>query len=329
MSRILRSLPRKVMVVHSKSFQSLGFKKAFEEASQLCSRFPKFFLLEGEPSISEVLSLSNQLQDFSCVAAVGGGAVQDLSALGALGCLKQGELESHLYTGKGSPKRAMREIGLVSFPTNYSSGSFVSETAVILANGYKCAVFGPGLRPDKVFIDPLVLTSMKPNLLNLSAVDTLTHFIEIYVGVEARHSLYHQALEGWWIDFQRAFSSRDSEVLFFLSAHLLGGFFPLSTGGWPIHALAHALGPICSLNHCESLAVLLPHFLKSYLEAYPDHNETLKQCGSFYKSLSLEIPSPSKKQMEAAVTMANSMNSRLFEGADGLEEYHHILEFWQ
>lgn len=323
---MLRSLPRKTLIVHSRCFLDLGWKEIFQQGAEISSRKLSFFCQRDEPEVADVLEVSRMLQEFSCVAGVGGGGVQDLCALASLGCKTSEDLESYLYHGSGSPRVAQRKMGYISFPTNYSSGSFITKSAVVRRDHYKFSAFGPGLKPDRVFIDPAVLSHLDQPGWNLSSIDILSHFVEIFTGTSMDHSLYFHSLQGWYGDLERALLQHDFERLFFLSSTLMGGFYPLQSVSWPIHALAHAVGPRLGIGHCAALSLLLPYFLDFYIEKYQAHSETLKLCKEYLAGLKLPHAPLPMSALQEAINTAQANNARLFPHSQAGEEYQRILK---
>ena len=253
--------------------------------------------------------------------------MEDLSALASIQCSTIDELRAHLYRGCGAPKLAQRKIGYISFPTNYSSSAFVTHSAVVLDDEtkYKFSAFGAGLRPDRAYVDPQILAFLDERRWKLSAVDILTHFVEIYWSMDPGNHLYFLSLKGWLEDFVRAVTLKDFEKLFFLSAHLMGGFFPLKYVNWPIHALAHSLGPREGIDHASSLSCLLPGFLDAYIAKQQAHTEVLRRCKDFFYSLSLPPIKASVSTLDLALETAINLNARLFEGANSRDSYREIL----
>lgn len=329
LTKIFKSLPRRILVVHSPFFLKFDFKAHFDECAQKASKQIDYHEQIGEPVVPHVLELSAKLDDYQCLISVGGGGVEDLSALASLQCSNIEELSTYLYLGSGSPRSAQRRIGYVSFPTNYSAGAYVTNSAVVHdeQNEYKLSAFGPGLRPDKVYIDPSILSMMNELRWKLSAVDTLTHFVEIYWSLDPQNSLYFNSLQGWLEDFENAFNMRSYDKLFFLSAYLMGGFFPLKDMRWPIHALAHSLGPIQGLDHASSLANLLPIFLDSYISKNEERADVLKCCRTFLTSLRVPLTQISRDILNMAMVKAIAMNSRLFDDVNALDEYQELLGY--
>jgi len=286
----------------------------------------EFWHASGEPNWDELVRLLDQRKDQRAIVAVGGGSVQDLAAAASLDVQAPLDLARLFYNGEHHVPRAQRKIGFFSFPTNYSSGAFCSKSALVTKDGYKLPCFGEALCPDRIWIDPRVLSSLSEPRWQLSSIDCFTHFLEAFISISRSDSLYYQSLCGWWQDFRRSLEGKDGTLLFFLSAYLFSGFYPLQRLHWPIHVLSHSLGPSMGWGHAQTLAYLLPEFLEVYLHENSDKADWIQEfIDWFWLQDQIQARQASKAILRQAVNLACSRNARIFSQGNDRERYHQIL----
>jgi alcohol dehydrogenase len=146
----------------------------------------RFAKPSGEPREQEILTLSEQLNEFDAdlVLAIGGGSVIDAAKL-AWVLYENPSLEmSNIEMSIGNAVHR-NKAKLAVIPTTYGSGSEASSAAAFNKQDSisKTIVVSHQMLPDYVFFDPNFGMDMPQGVLFASAMDALTHAIEGYVSL--------------------------------------------------------------------------------------------------------------------------------------------------
>ena len=250
---------RELLVIYSPCILKLGWLEGWTKIFQ--ERKIKFncYELNREPEWNDLVECRSKVSSKTRIWGIGGGSVMDLAKLASVDVCECNHKMNFLR-----PKKLVQKNKVWLFPTHYSSSAYVSSSATLIRDRKK--ISGVGLTVEKVFIDPKVLKSIPSEAWVYGSIDTVSHFVEILCSVKSSSSLRIMALTGWWDDYLKALGNRDYESLFYLAGFLYDGLFELHSVNWPIHHLAHELGPKLELGHGETLALILPLFLKARLQ---------------------------------------------------------------
>ena len=308
-------LGRELLLIHSPSVKNMGWLQDWLDILQTRTVNVITFMLNGEPHWHDLVECRAKLGSKTRIWGIGGGSVMDLAKLVSAEVSECDHKMQFIH-----PKKLIQKQKVWLFPTHYSSSAYISSSATLIRHQRK--ISGLGLRSEKVFIDPNVLKSIPIEAWLYGSIDTISHFVEILCSTKPSNSLRIMALHGWWRDYLSALDNNDYEGLFYLAAFLYSGLFELHAITWPIHHLAHELGPKLELGHGTTLALLLPLFLKSRIQnpSYKSVNELLKSVNNWIKLQ--PIPSLNEEQL----IIFNNLNLwgqqnwfDLNESADGYE----------
>lgn len=256
---ITTQIGQKLLIIHSPCAVRLGWLQEWLDALSVRNIKPTLYSLANEPTWNDLVKCSQLLVPNCRIWGIGGGSVMDLAKLSTVPLEECSKRMDFLR-----PKKLNQKHRLWLFPTHYSSSAYVSSSATVIREN--CKISGLGLEAEKIFIDPKVLSSITQEPWINGAIDTVSHFVEILCSTSPSTALRFMALEGWWKDFVKALKNKDFESLFSLSIYLYGGLFPLHSVAWPIHHLAHDIGPKLGFNHGKMLNLLLPLFLEARLQ---------------------------------------------------------------
>lgn len=276
---LVNQVGQNVLIIYSPFMARLGWLNDWLEVFTQKQIKPEMYLLAGEPTWEDLQNCQTKIKSNTRILGFGGGSVMDLSKVAATSIVECATKMDFI-----KPKKLTTKNRLWLFPTHYSSSSYVSSSATLIKAQQK--ISGVGLSVEKIFVDPQVLETIPHRSWIDGIVDTTSHFIEIFCSTSSSEALRFMALQGWWRDFIRALETRDFESLFSLAAYLYDGLFRLSSVSWPIHHLAHDLGPKLKMGHGHILKLLLPIFLEARLNNhfYDEHNSLLKEINLWLSS---------------------------------------------
>lgn len=220
----------------------------------------------------EVIKMARAHQtDF--VVGIGGGSVLDMAKLVA--ALAGVEKSLKEFVGNGLIKH--REIPLACVPTTSGAGSESSPNAILIdqSDHAKKGIIDPVLMPDAVYIDPVLLSTLPPNITAYTGLDALTHCIEAYANKNAHPVVDVYALEGIRLiskNLGKAIANGgdlDAREKVALGAYYGGMCLgPVNTAA--VHALSYPLGTKFKIAHGLSNALLLPYVLEFNLKEAED-----------------------------------------------------------
>ena len=231
--------------------------------------------IPGEPDVGmfEDARKAAQAAQVDAVIGVGGGSVLDVAKLVA--ALHDSDEKIRDVFGIGL--LSGRSTYLACLPTTSGTGSEVSPNAIILDEDIllKKAVISPHLVPDASYVDPLLTTTVPPNVTAATGIDALTHCIEEYANRFAHPMIDLYALEGIrLIGANLKAACEDGKNTEARAGMSLGSLYggiglgPVNTGA--VHALSYPLGGEFHISHGVSNSLFLPHVMEFNIPAAPD-----------------------------------------------------------
>lgn len=194
------------------------------------------------------------------IMAVGGGSVMDMAKFISV-MVDGGPSMEDLFNGKLPEKR---KAFLAMVPTTAGTGSEATPNSIALRPrlNLKVGVVCPAFMPDRVILDPELLTGLPPAITAATGMDALCHALECYVSSKANPVSDIFALEAMRLLFkslQKAYDNgKDIEARGdTLLAAFYGGICIASSGTNAVHALSYPLGGRYRIPHGVSNAILL------------------------------------------------------------------------
>ena len=222
----------------------------------------EFANVPSEPTEDEVNLVVSSLTDLSIdvIVAVGGGSVMDTAKLVAV-MVGAGATLEQMFAGQLPTER---KAELIMVPTTAGTGSEGTPNAIVfrpslnLKVGIVCDVF----MPDKVILDPELLTGLPAAITAATGMDALCHALECYICNKANLLSDMMAIEATRLIFKSlkrcVADGNDLEARAdLLFAAFLGGACIASSGTNGVHALSYPLGGRYRIPHGISNAILL------------------------------------------------------------------------
>jgi len=215
-----------------------------------------------EPTEDEVNLVVSSLSDveIEVIIAVGGGSVMDTAKLVAV-MAGGGTTFDQMFAGQ---LPSQRRTELIMIPTTAGTGSEGTPNAIVfrptlnLKVGIVCDIF----MPDKVILDPELLTGLPASITAATGMDALCHALECYISNKANLFSDMMAIEATRLIFKslRRCVEEGSDLdarADLLFAAFLGGACIAASGTNGVHALSYPLGGRYRIPHGVSNAILL------------------------------------------------------------------------
>jgi alcohol dehydrogenase class IV len=267
--RILAELGGKniALITGGSSYDSSGYRKAFEKSLSSEGIEAQHFQVSGEPSPGMVDSIRDEClaRGVEAVAAVGGGSVLDTAKAVAAMVRHPGSVKDYLE-GVGDKKPFGLRLPLVAVPATSGTGSEATSNAVLSEvgpKGFKKSFRHPAFIPDLALIDPKVSRSCPPDLTAAAGMDAMTQLLEAFVSTKATPFTDMLAYDGL-IRIGRALPKvvRDGENLSARSqagyAAYLSGVVLANAGLGLVHGIASPMGALRHIPHGVVCGTLLP-----------------------------------------------------------------------
>lgn len=207
----------------------------------------------------------------TAILAVGGGSVVDESKAIAAGALL-GEDVWTLFKGTKTTKA----LPLYAVLTLSATGSEMNSGGVITneETQEKFSFSSPATFPKVSIVNPEFTYELPMNYLAYSAVDAITHTLEVYFTAKTLPLMKRRFIENIVLTIiettERIIADPkdyDSRAEFALAATwALNGLTTVGVGkyGFPNHMIEHSLSAIFDVPHGAGLAVVLPAWMKWY-----------------------------------------------------------------
>ena len=199
------------------------------------------------------------------IVVIGGGSAIDCAK--GIGVIASNGKNIQNY--EGVDKVTMPMPPLICIPTTAGSSADVSQFAIITntEEKYKMALVSKGLVPDVSLIDPLVSTTMDPELTAETGIDALTHAVEAYVSnasspitdIHALHAVRY--IVNSLLTACREPQNIEARFKMMLGSLHAGLAFSNASLGL-VHAMAHAMGGFLDLPHGLCNALLLENVVE-------------------------------------------------------------------
>ena len=260
----------------------------------------KHIRVQGEPTVSLVDEIVQDLLFVDIVIGLGGGSVLDTAKAVSAVFVDKGSIKDYL-PGIGDKTPSGKRVKLWLCPTTAGTGAESTNNAVIadFEEGYKKSIRHDGLIADKVIIDRTLNAKAPRNITSSSGMDAFVQLLEAYFSHKEDNKL-RILIEEAIIDFIKYFPVvlKDGEDLqgrfkVSLSAYA-SGIAITKLGIGVVHGIAGPLGGLTKINHGIICARLIYPALKAmHLKALETNNSVFlerynKLCSLLGKDL-LEV----------------------------------------
>lgn len=266
----------KVFLVTDKGIIEAGWLKKVEDC--LKSEGVKYFIFDSvmpNPRDYIVMQGADLLKKENCdiILALGGGSSIDCAkAIGIVYTNNKNVIEF-----EGVDEVEIPGLPLICLPTTAGSSADISQFSIIsdTERQRKFAIVSKKVVPDIALIDPVVTTTMSPELTAATGIDALVHAIEAYVSNASSPITDYNALKAIELvvyNLPGAYSEPGNMIYRnnMMMASLLAGFAFSNASLGLVHAMAHSLGGRLDLAHGECNSLLLESVINVNFEAVPE-----------------------------------------------------------
>lgn len=268
---------QKVLLVTGRdSFQESGASEQLHGLTQIadCRRWFDFQANFDTDDLQRGLAVVAEFGP-DLVIGVGGGSAMDMAKL--LACFDLSDIDKPQALAdvlKLDSRPEIRSRSLILVPTTSGSGSESTHFAVVYQGERKLSVAGSALRPDKVFLDPLLAISGSNLQRANSGLDALSQAIESLWASEAtdlsrryaRHAL--TLLSRHLSEFVDR-PNTDLARAMCIGSHLAGRAIDISKTT-AAHALSYQITKRFGLPHGNAVAISLGWFIDEHGRALED-----------------------------------------------------------
>lgn len=257
------------------------------------------------------------------VLGLGGGSAMDAAKGIALAAVNEGPFWDYVYHGEGETfRQATTALPIVAVPTLAATGSEADSGGVFTnwETHEKAGAFGPMLFPKFALIDPELTVSVSSEYTGDGGIDIISHVLESYCSSFALTPLQDRFSEGV-IRTVMQFLGRairdggDIEARTHLSwastVALCGLVNAGRVGGFPLHAMEHALSGYYDISHGRGLAILMPSLMRYTAEAKPEKYVQLARNLFFVDVASMTPEEAAKVGIDKFVEWLESVNMSL------------------
>ena len=245
---------------------------------------PKF-----NPSVIDGVRLCKE-HSIDVILAVGGGSVLDCTkAIAGAACSDADPWD--VVTGKAPTLSAIPIVDIITLAatgSEYDSGAVISRTETC----DKLAYFSRYVFPAVSFIDPTYTFTLPAKQTLAGVADCINHIMEQYFCGEhimMNDAFMTGAVRSLVANVKKVLAQPDDyearAEIFYATTLGCNGIYALgnSAGGWPMHAIEHALSGHYDITHGEGLAIITPQWMAHILRCTEGelHEQAVERVTSF------------------------------------------------
>lgn len=243
------------------------------------------------PSVLEGVRICKE-KHIDVILSVGGGSVLDCTkAIAGAACSDADPWD--IVTMKVP---TTKHVPIVDIITLAATGSEYDSAAVISRSetNDKLAYFG--VYPDVSFVDPTYTFTLPVKQTLAGVSDCINHIMEQYfcgVHISMNDAFMEGAVKSLMKNVRIVLNDPENydarAEIFYATTLGCNGIYALgnSHGGWPMHAIEHALSAYYDITHGEGLAIVTPRWMKHILDHSKGelHEQVVERCASFGKGV--------------------------------------------
>ncbi|HDR7986533.1 iron-containing alcohol dehydrogenase [Bacillus cereus] len=264
-----KKLGKKAFIVTDTIMEKLGYvEKCIQQLNKKGITVSTYNKVDAEPTNIHVLEALSLCKEEKCdfIIGIGGGSCIDAAKAVAVLYTNGGEVEDYVQKDieiENNP------LPLIAIPTTSGTGSEVTSVAVITnkKTDVKMMMKHPSFIPKVAIIDPVLTSSLPPQITAATGIDALCHAIEAYISKFSQPltdvlalSAIESIMKYLRIAYEDGHNMEAREAM--MIASLQAGIAFSNASVTLVHGMSRPVGALFHVPHGISNAILLPTVLE-------------------------------------------------------------------
>ncbi len=293
-----KKLGKRAFIVTDTIMEKLGYvEKCMQQLNKKGITVSTYNKVDAEPTNIHVLEALSLCKEEKCdfIIGIGGGSCIDAAKAVAVLYTNGGEVEDYVQKDieiENNP------LPLIAIPTTSGTGSEVTSVAVITnkKTDVKMMMKHPSFIPKVAIIDPVLTSSLPPQITAATGIDALCHAIEAYISKVSQPltdvlalSAIESIMKYLRIAYEDGRNMEAREAM--MIASLQAGIAFSNASVTLVHGMSRPVGALFHVPHGISNAILLPTVLEF------TKTSAMKRLAKIGRSLNKDLYSNSDEEV--------------------------------
>lgn len=293
-----KKLGKRAFIVTDTIMEKLGYiEKCMQQLNKKGIIVSTYNKVDAEPTNIHVLEALSLCKEEKCdfIIGIGGGSCIDAAKAVAVLYTNGGEVEDYVQKDieiENNP------LPLIAIPTTSGTGSEVTSVAVITnkKTDVKMMMKHPSFIPKVAIIDPVLTSSLPPQITAATGIDALCHAIEAYISKFSQPltdvlalSAIESIMKYLRIAYEDGHNMEAREAM--MIASLQAGIAFSNASVTLVHGMSRPVGALFHVPHGISNAILLPTVLEF------TKTSTVKRLAKIGRNLNKDLYSNSDEEV--------------------------------
>ncbi len=293
-----KKLGKRAFIVTDTIMEKLGYvEKCMQQLNKKGITVSTYNKVDAEPTNIHVLEALSLCKEENCdfIIGIGGGSCIDAAKAVAVLYTNGGEVEDYVQKDieiENNP------LPLIAIPTTSGTGSEVTSVAVITnkKTDVKMMMKHPSFIPKVAIIDPVLTSSLPPQITAATGIDALCHAIEAYISKVSQPltdvlalSAIESIMKYLRIAYEDGRNMEAREAM--MIASLQAGIAFSNASVTLVHGMSRPVGALFHVPHGISNAILLPTVLEF------TKTSAMKRLAKIGRSLNKDLYSNSDEEV--------------------------------
>lgn len=293
-----KKLGKRAFIVTDIIMEKLGYvEKCIKQLNKKSITVSTYNKVDAEPTNIHVLEALSLCKEEKCdfIIGIGGGSCIDAAKAVAVLYTNGGEVEDYVQKDieiENNP------LPLIAIPTTSGTGSEVTSVAVITnkKTDVKMMMKHPSFIPKVAIIDPVLTSSLPPQITAATGIDALCHAIEAYISKVSQPltdvlalSAIESIMKYLRIAYEDGRNMEAREAM--MIASLQAGIAFSNASVTLVHGMSRPVGALFHVPHGISNAILLPTVLEF------TKTSAMKRLAKIGRSLNKDLYSNSDEEV--------------------------------
>ncbi|MBJ9982441.1 iron-containing alcohol dehydrogenase [Bacillus sp. S70] len=293
-----KKLGKRAFIVTDTIMEKLGYvEKCIQQLNKKSITVSTYNKVDAEPTNIHVLEALSLCKEEKCdfIIGIGGGSCIDAAKAVAVLYTNGGEVEDYVQKDieiENNP------LPLIAIPTTSGTGSEVTSVAVITnkKTDVKMMMKHSSFIPKVAIIDPVLTSSLPPQITAATGIDALCHAIEAYISKVSQPltdvlalSAIESIMKYLRIAYEDGRNMEAREAM--MIASLQAGIAFSNASVTLVHGMSRPVGALFHVPHGISNAILLPTVLEF------TKTSAMKRLAKIGRSLNKDLYSNSDEEV--------------------------------